>query len=142
MHWQTLLAFIPTLWSTVTALPSIYSLQHTQAGHSRTSSDDPTLNDPLWIKYGLNTSAEYKYFHEPGTDDILGHYDIRFFSQLVDDAERAETLTHMIRAYLNFFNENGLETWIVHGTLLGWWWNGKVRLIAEMRGGMHRRSGN
>jgi hypothetical protein len=32
----------------------------------------------------------------------------------------------MTRAYLNFFREQGLETWIAHGTLLGWWWNGKV----------------
>lgn len=31
----------------------------------------------------------------------------------------------MIRAYLRFFEDNGLETWIAHGTLLGWWWNGK-----------------
>ncbi|KAJ4369588.1 mannosyltransferase [Neocucurbitaria cava] len=31
----------------------------------------------------------------------------------------------MVRAYLNFFRENGLDTWIAHGTLLGWWWNGK-----------------
>lgn len=131
MHWQTLLAIIPTLWSPVTALPSIYNPRNNQASHSPTP-NDPTSNDPLWTKYGLNTSAEYKYFHEPGTDDILGHYDTRFFTDPVDDAERAETLTHMIRAYLNFFNENGLETWIAHGTLLGWWWNGKVRFIAEM----------
>jgi hypothetical protein len=32
----------------------------------------------------------------------------------------------MIRAYLRFFKDNGLETWIAHGTLLGWWWNGKM----------------
>lgn len=82
--------------------------------------------DILWEKYGLNTSAEYKYFHEPGRDDILGHYDIRFFNGTVSDEERAVTLTHMTRAYLNFFNDNDLETWISHGTLLGWWWNGKV----------------
>jgi hypothetical protein len=32
----------------------------------------------------------------------------------------------MVRAYLQFFHEKGLETWIAHGTLLGWWWNGAV----------------
>ncbi|EAW07569.1 putative mannosylphosphate transferase (Mnn4) [Aspergillus clavatus NRRL 1] len=81
--------------------------------------------DVLWEKYGLNKSQEYKYFHEPGQDDTLGHYDTRFFTEPVPDEERSETLTHMIRAYLNFFNEKKLETWIAHGTLLGWWWNGK-----------------
>ncbi|KAK2764304.1 hypothetical protein FQN54_008996 [Arachnomyces sp. PD_36] len=69
---------------------------------------------------------EYKYFHEPGGDDIMGHYDTRFFSGVVSDEVRVDTLTHMTRAYLNFFREHGLETWIAHGTLLGWWWNGKL----------------
>ncbi|KAJ5658362.1 uncharacterized protein N7484_002011 [Penicillium longicatenatum] len=140
MQWRALLvAAVPALWSTAAiALPSKPDL------HIRTSQPNPgpipdpepkssstkwtdkTLTDPLWLKYGLNASAEYKYFHEPGRDDILGHYDIRFFTSPVEDAARAETLTHMIRAYLNFFNENELETWIAHGTLLGWWWNGKI----------------
>jgi hypothetical protein len=59
-------------------------------------------------------------------DDHLGHYDRRFFSKVVNDEERTDTQSHMIRAYLNFFREEGLDTWIAHGTLLGWWWNGKV----------------
>ncbi|KAJ6121519.1 hypothetical protein N7512_003984 [Penicillium capsulatum] len=88
--------------------------------------DDPTLVDPLWLEYGLNASEEYKYFHEPGRDDTFGHYDIRFFTTPVDDTEREETLTLMIRAYLGFFEERNLATWLAHGTLLGWWWNGKV----------------
>lgn len=76
--------------------------------------------------------SETKYFHEPGGDDIMGHYDTRFFHGVVSYDERTDTLTHMIRAYLGFFRENNLETWIAHGTLLGWWWNGKVgRVIRE-----------
>ena len=47
---------------------------------------------------------------------------------MVTHRERNDTLHHMIRAYLNFFRDRGLETWIAHGTLLGWWWNGKVSL--------------
>ena len=67
-----------------------------------------------------------KYFHEPGRDDILGHYDSRYFRRVATYEERTETLVHMIRAYLLTFEKLGLETWISHGTLLGWWWNGKV----------------
>jgi hypothetical protein len=116
------------LWSAATALPSPVDKPVNIDSNTNTEpKPDPTLTDPLWLNYGLNASAEYKYFHEPGRDDILGHYDSRFFKEPVGDSERAETLTHMIRAYLNFFNENKLETWIAHGTLLGWWWNGKVR---------------
>ncbi|KAJ5682313.1 hypothetical protein N7462_005478 [Penicillium macrosclerotiorum] len=127
MQWLALLAVIPALWSAVTtALPNSLDDQESQSETRSVKWIDKTLKDPLWLKYGLNASAEYKYFHEPGRDDILGHYDVRFFTTPVSDSERADTLTHMIRAYLNFFDENDLETWIAHGTLLGWWWNGKI----------------
>jgi phosphorylcholine metabolism protein LicD len=55
----------------------------------------------------------------------VNHYDRRFFHGKVGDDERTNTQSHMIRAYLNFFYEKGLDTWLAHGTLLGWWWNGK-----------------
>ena len=60
-------------------------------------------------------------------DDQLGHYDTRYFHGMATYEERTDTQLHMIRAYLKFFNEHGLDTWIAHGTLLGWWWNGKVK---------------
>ncbi|KAJ5902111.1 hypothetical protein N7495_002639 [Penicillium taxi] len=125
MQWPVLLVAVPVFWSTVVAALPTSSDDNVHTAQT-IPYIDPTLTDPLWLKYGLNASAEYKYFHEPGRDDILGHYDSRFFTKPVGDARRSETLTHMIRAYLNFFNENNLETWIAHGTLLGWWWNGKI----------------
>lgn len=66
-----------------------------------------------------------KYFHEPGGDYNLGHYDKRYFNGIVSYEERTDTQLHMIKAYLSWFKEQGLDTWIAHGTLLGWWWNGK-----------------
>jgi hypothetical protein len=71
-------------------------------------------------------ASNTKYFHEPGGDSILGHYDERFFKKVVSYDDRTDTLHHMIRAYLGFMQEAGIETWIAHGTLLGWWWNGKM----------------
>jgi hypothetical protein len=67
-----------------------------------------------------------KYFHEPGGDDLLGHYDVRFFQRIVTDEERKDTLTHLIRAYFLTFEYMGVDTWIAHGTLLGWFWNSKI----------------
>lgn len=91
-----------------------------------TSTLPESLSTPL-----VNQADQNKYFREPGgheigEDDRLGHYDTRYFHSLVSFNERTETLTHMIRAYITTFRELGLETWIAHGTLLGWWWNGKV----------------
>jgi hypothetical protein len=57
---------------------------------------------------------------------MLSHYDRRYFHGIATDEERRDTQSHMVRAYLTFFRTNKLDTWIAHGTLLGWWWNGKV----------------
>jgi phosphorylcholine metabolism protein LicD len=72
-------------------------------------------------------TPDTKYFHEPGGNDELGHYDIRYFrGQPVSDDERHDSLLHLTRSYLTTFRELNIETWIAHGTLLGWWWNGKI----------------
>lgn len=116
------------------AIASASLLAHTVAAPTETVLPSPPK---ATNKSAVGTSAtvqveipddpsKNKYFHEPGGDDILGHYDIRYFHGVVSYDERTDTLTHMIRAYLNFFREQGLDTWIAHGTLLGWWWNGKM----------------
>jgi hypothetical protein len=74
----------------------------------------------------VKRDGDGKYFHEPGGDNTLGHYDNRYFHGVVSDEERRDTQQHMVRAYLDFFRLNDLDTWIAHGTLLGWWWNGQV----------------
>lgn len=32
-----------------------------------------------------------------------------------------------MQAYLLTMADLGADTWIMHGTLLGWWWNRRVR---------------
>lgn len=70
-----------------------------------------------------------KYFHEPGGTDLSNHYDSRYEHGVLSYEEKQDTQVHMMRAYLDFFRKNGIETWLAHGTLLGWWWNGKVRYV-------------
>ncbi|KAK7977011.1 hypothetical protein PG996_003081 [Apiospora saccharicola] len=67
-----------------------------------------------------------KYFHEPGGGLELGHYDARFFQGQVPYEEHRAVLRHLIRSYLTTMKELHVETWLAHGTLLGWWWNGQV----------------
>ena len=78
--------------------------------------------------FTASSQLEYKYFHEAGTDDVLGHYDRRFFHGIIPNLHRKELLSDMMRAYLCFFDKIVMDTWIAHGTLLGWWWNGQVRM--------------
>jgi len=67
-----------------------------------------------------------KHFHEPGYSLIAAHYDSRYFKGENTYEERRQVQVHMLRAYFQFFTDKSMETWIAHGTLLGWWWNGKV----------------
>ena len=68
-----------------------------------------------------------KYFHEPGGSELANHYDSRYEHGILSYEDKQDTQVHMMRAYLDFFRKNRMETWLAHGTLLGWWWNGKVR---------------
>lgn len=82
------------------------------------------------LQLSLRAAGLRLFFERPLTTfsggNQLGHYDRRYFKKIVSDEERTETQLHMVRAYLEWFREKGLDTWIAHGTLLGWWWNGKV----------------
>ena len=68
-----------------------------------------------------------KYFYEAGYTYELGHYDHRYFAGAPVSYEvKGDTLQHMIRAYLATFQQKNIDTWIAHGTLIGWYWNGKL----------------
>lgn len=70
-----------------------------------------------------------KYFHEPRLSDkkIGGsHYDWRFFNikEIDNEYKRLSTLNRLIRAWLRFTNNENIHTWLAHGTLLGYSFNG------------------
>jgi hypothetical protein len=65
----------------------------------------------------------YKYFDEPRGKD-LHHYDARYFRGRVTPEKRSETLRELIVAFLDIMESEGLVTWLAHGTLMGWYWNG------------------
>ncbi|OHF00051.1 hypothetical protein CORC01_04697 [Colletotrichum orchidophilum] len=67
-----------------------------------------------------------KYFHEPCCGEKLGHYDIRYFREAVGYDDHRIVLRNLVRSYLIITKKLKVETWLAHGTLLGWWWNGKI----------------
>ncbi|KAI0502937.1 LicD family-domain-containing protein [Xylaria bambusicola] len=71
-------------------------------------------------------AAPIKYFHEPGWDLESGHYDSRFFQGKIPYEKHRPVLRHLIRSYLTTFRELGVDTWLAHGSLLGWWWNAQI----------------
>lgn len=44
---------------------------------------------------------------------------------LGEEAQR-DTIKALIQTYLSTFHELGVQTWLMHGSLLGWWWGKKV----------------
>ncbi|PHH73507.1 hypothetical protein CDD82_5407 [Ophiocordyceps australis] len=67
-----------------------------------------------------------KYFVEPAGSLALQHYDLRFFGGEVPYAQHGGVLGDLVRSYLGTMGRLGIQTWLAHGTLLGWWWNGRV----------------
>ncbi|KAF7719900.1 Uncharacterized protein PECH_004204 [Penicillium ucsense] len=54
------------------------------------------------------------------------HYDGRFAEAPLPDDQVTPHLSALIRTYLTTMASIGAETWIMHGTLLAWWWNQKI----------------
>ena len=51
----------------------------------------------------------------------------RFSTAPLDPEAIRPYLTALIQTYLSTMEIIGVETWIMHGTLLAWWWNQKVQ---------------
>lgn len=64
-----------------------------------------------------------KYFHE---SIFHPHYDGRFASREVAETERLAHLTALIQTFLSTMSDLGATVWLMHGTLLGWWWNQRI----------------
>jgi hypothetical protein len=69
------------------------------------------------------SSHPAKFFHE---STFSSHYDGRFASSELPQQIRQFHLRLMLKAYMDTMQHIGVRTWLMHGCLLGWWWNGKI----------------
>ncbi|CAK9440327.1 uncharacterized protein LODBEIA_P44270 [Lodderomyces beijingensis] len=83
------------------------------------------------IQFSFETKDPPKFFYEASLlrsipDDWQGeHYDWRFFSELtVNKPEQSVVLHRLVKNWLAFARNHGIVTWIAHGSLLSWYWNG------------------
>lgn len=67
------------------------------------------------MKLPPSTNAATSLTHQPS-----------FIDHELDYEDQKTNLTSLIQSYLTTMAELGAETWIIHGTLMGWWWNRKV----------------
>ncbi|ANZ76167.1 BA75_02436T0 [Komagataella pastoris] len=84
------------------------------------------------IQHEMRSMYDFsKYFHESKVSGKYlpsgEHYDWRFFNGFdLSQQENLAVLHRLGRAWLRFSRSAGLHTWIAHGTLLGWYWNGLI----------------
>lgn len=83
------------------------------------------------LQVSLNEGYPPKYFNEAkiirkeSNYALGGHYDWRFFNGIINYTDKQSPSLHgLIRAWLTFTNTYNLNTWIAHGTLLSWYWDG------------------
>lgn len=62
----------------------------------------------------------------PDTQTCSLTFHSRFADHQLGYRERKQALSSLIQTYLATLADIGVETWLMHGTLLGWWWNRKV----------------
>ncbi|KAI5953975.1 hypothetical protein CANMA_004814 [Candida margitis] len=83
------------------------------------------------ITFSHNCKDPPKYFYEAKLLKSTPHhwegehYDWRFFHGVILDSPENPIILHrLIKNYLNFARIHGITTWIAHGSLLSWYWNG------------------
>ncbi|KAF4965178.1 hypothetical protein FSARC_6996 [Fusarium sarcochroum] len=64
-----------------------------------------------------------KYFKEASQ---YPHYDLRYFEEALEPAAQNAGIKVLMQTYLATFRDLGVQTWLMHGSLLGWWWGKKV----------------
>lgn len=86
------------------------------------------------LKYSINTHPAFapKYFQEPGGivqfQNLGRHHDKRFFNGafITDPYELQLRLNSLIRNFQKFTKANGLVSWLAHGTLYSYIYNGQT----------------
>lgn len=73
--------------------------------------------------YSTNVDVPRKHFYE----SLFGpHYDSRFANKRLSYHQRRESLALLAQTYFSTMGDLGVETWIMHGSLLGWHWNRRI----------------
>ncbi|KAI5964578.1 uncharacterized protein KGF55_001647 [Candida pseudojiufengensis] len=106
----------------------IFSLQEKLNNQTITSKELKYLE---FLEYSNNHLVDFsdRYFKYPWiySDIFQGnshHIAYPFFKRYISDRERQSILHHMIRNWFQFAEVNGFASWINHGSLLGWAFNG------------------
>jgi hypothetical protein len=98
----------------------------TKLPHRRSAAFSSVIGlTPLTHDFSNSESFSHpnKFFHE---STFSYHYDGRFASAPLPHHTRVFHLRLMLQAYTSTMTRIGIRTWLMHGCLLGWWWNARI----------------
>ncbi|VVT57835.1 uncharacterized protein SAPINGB_P005893 [Magnusiomyces paraingens] len=116
------LDFIPSNWK----MPNYKVL--TSQGIQGSNSQEPKLED---LYHARLVKEEHdkapiadKYFHEYGRGSDAFHSDFRFYHHSPTEPVKQKNMHYLFRAWSKFAQQEGIVSWLAHGTLISWYWNG------------------
>ncbi|KAJ6144380.1 hypothetical protein N7470_008275 [Penicillium chermesinum] len=124
--------FIPSLLGAFGVFTTTLAQVSTPPGASTALDRIANANKPTFADVRESVAKQYeeegplpteKYFHE---SRFHHHYDDRFANSTLPEEQVIPHLIALVQAYLKTMRAIGAETWIMHGTLLAWWWNQKI----------------
>ncbi|KAF9779060.1 hypothetical protein IL306_002746 [Fusarium sp. DS 682] len=83
----------------------------------------PDVLEKLEQKLPTREAPPPKYFREASQ---YPHYDLRYFGEALEPQAQNAGIKVLMQTYLATFRDLGVQTWLMHGSLLGWWWGKKV----------------
>lgn len=106
----------------------IMSMEQQSQAQPLNQTDTNYLNT---LKFSLLYENPEKYFHEANiltreaNFALGGHYDWRFMNGIINNTPQLTvSINQLIKSWFRLTNQFGLNTWIAHGSLLSWYWNG------------------
>jgi hypothetical protein len=85
--------------------------------------EDDDIKTRASLRDGIGRRRSQKYFHE---STFSAFYDARYGKRSLPYYDRRNQLSALTKAYLTTMYDIGIETWLMHGSLLGWYRNGKL----------------
>lgn len=130
-HFPTIPSSIPQIDTNSSISTTIQDFFYNEVPNvANFTSKQLTNQDFKFTKPGPHSSTDprHRYFKEGSLLKLpnLAHYDVRFYHSKLAPLDRLAILHRIVRSWFRFTNLAEMDTWLAHGSLLGWFFNGLI----------------
>ncbi|KAF4985643.1 hypothetical protein FGRMN_11141 [Fusarium graminum] len=83
----------------------------------------PNILNKIEQRLPIRDPPPPKYFREAPENP---HYVYKYFEETLELKAQNAGIKVLMQTYLATFRDLGVQTWLMHGSLLGWWWGKKL----------------